>query len=246
MKYKILYGDCLDVMLKFKFKVDMIFSDNPYGETKHSEDIIIDCEKLWIQYKRIIKEEGVIALNSSFKFGIKLINSCKIPFRYDWVWNKKLVTGHLNSNKMPMRKHEFLLIFYKKLPVFNPQFTQGNPLHSKGKNYKNKEIINNNYGKFYHTDDKRKGSILKYPTSIIEIQKPHPSVAKHRTEKPIELVEYFIKTYTNEGMTVLDNCAGSGNVGKVCKKLNRNFVLIEKNKEKYFNLKKIFKEKNGI
>ena len=138
---------------------------------------------------------------------------------------------------MPLRQHEQIAIFYKKLPVYNPQFSEGKPLHSKGISYKNKEIKNQNYGKFNTTDDLRKGSTEKYPTSILKFQKPHPSIAQHRTEKSIKCLEYLIKTYTNEGETVLDNCMGSGTTGVACKMLNRNFIGIELD-ENYFKIAK--------
>ena len=132
---------------------------------------------------------------------------------------------------MPLRKHENIAVFYKKLPIYNPQFTKGQPLHSKGKSYKNKEIKNQNYGKFEYTDDIRKGSTDKYPTSILSFQKPHPSKQIHPTEKPLELMEWLIKTYTNEGDVVLDFTYGSGTTLVACEKLNRKWVGIEMNEE---------------
>ena len=136
-----------------------------------------------------------------------------------------------------MNLQEVFAIFYKKLPVYHPQFTQGKPLHSKGINYKNKEIINQNYGKFNHTNDSRKGTTDKYPTSILRFKKPHPSVAKHRTEKSIECLEWLIKTYTNEGDLILDFTMGSGSTGVAALNTNRKFIGIELDK-KYFNIAK--------
>ena len=132
---------------------------------------------------------------------------------------------------MPLRKHENIAIFYKKLPIYNPQFTKGQPLHSKGINYKNKNIKNQNYGMFNHTDDTRKGSTDKYPTSVIHFQKPHPSKQIHPTQKPLELIEYLIKTYTNKEDIVLDFTSGSGTTLLACQNLNRRFVGIELNEE---------------
>ena len=231
-------GDCLEIMKEIKDKsIDMILCDLPYGITQNKSDIIIPFEPLWEQYERIIKDNGAIILFAQGVFYIDLVNSNRKLFRYDLVWDKCLVSGFLNAKRMPLRQHEQIAVFYKKLPTYNPQFTQGKPLHSKGIAYTNKEIKNQNYGKFNITDDIRAGSTQKYPTSIIKFQKPHPSITIHRTQKPIELLEYLIKTYTNENDLVLDNCMGSGSTGVACKNLNRNFIGIELD-ENYFNIAK--------
>ena len=128
---------------------------------------------------------------------------------------------------MPLRQHEQIAVFYRKLPTYNPQFSQGKPLHSRGSAYKNKDAKNENYGKFHPENDERSGSTEKYPTSILSFPKPHPSIAKHRTEKPVELLKWLIRTYTNEGDVVLDNCMGSGSTGVACVETNRQFVGIE-------------------
>lgn len=226
---KIILGDCLEVMKDIPDKlIDMICCDLPYGKTQNKSDIVLSFDLLWEQYTRIIKDNGCIALFGQGLFYVDLVNSNRKLFRYDLVWDKVLTSGFLNSKRMPLRQHEQIAIFYKKLPVYNPQFTQGKPLHSKGINYKNKEITNQNYGKFNHTEDLRKGATEKYPTSILRFQKPHPSIAKHRTEKPIECFEWLIKTYTNEGDLILDNCSGSGNLAIACHNLKRKFICIEK------------------
>ena len=231
-------GDCLEIMKEIKDKsIDMILCDLPYGITQNKSDIIIPFEPLWKQYERIIKDNGAIILFAQGVFYIDLVNSNRKLFRYDLVWDKCLVSGFLNAKRMPLRQHEQIAVFYKKLPTYNPQFTQGKPLHSKGIAYTNKEIKNQNYGKFNITDDIRAGSTQKYPTSIIKFQKPHPSITIHRTQKPVELLEYLIKTYTNENDLVLDNCMGSGSTGVACKNLNRNFIGIELD-ENYFNIAK--------
>lgn len=231
-------GDCLEVMKEIKDKsIDMILCDLPYGTTQNKSDIIIPFEPLWKQYERIIKDSGAIILFAQGVFYIDLVNSNRKLFRYDLVWDKCLVSGFLNAKRMPLRQHEQIAVFYKKLPTYNPQFTQGKPLHSKGIAYTNKEIKNQNYGKFNITDDIRAGSTQKYPTSIIKFQKPHPSITIHRTQKPVELLEYLIKTYTNENDLVLDNCMGSGSTCVACKNLNRSFIGIELD-ENYFNIAK--------
>lgn len=229
-------GDCLELMKNIPDKsIDMILCDLPYGVTANESDIELPLDALWKQYNRIIKDHGVILLFCQGKFFVKLVNSNYKMFRYDLIWDKVLSSGFLNANRMPLRQHEQIAVFYKKIPVYYPQFTKGEPLHGKGTAYKNKELTNNNYGIFHSTDDNRKGSTEKYPTSIIRVQKPHPSKAVHRTEKPVELLEYLIKTYTKEEDAVLDNCMGSGSAGVACLNTNRNFVGIELN-EDYFNI----------
>lgn len=229
---KIYNEDCLEGMKKIDDKsVDMICTDLPYGVTQNKSDIIIPFKPLWEQYERIIKDNGAIVLFGQGIFYIDLVNSNRKLFRYDLIWDKCLSSGFLNAKRMPLRQHEQIAIFYKKLPTYNPQFTEGKPLHSKGNSYKNKEIKNQNYGEFNTTDDTRAGSTQKYPTSIIRFQKPHPSIAKHRTEKSIELLEWLIKTYTNPGDLVLDSCAGSCTTAIAAMNTNRNYICFEKDKE---------------
>lgn len=230
--------DCLNIMPSIEDKsVDMICCDLPYGTTQNKDDIIIPFKSLWEQYERIIKDNGAIVLFGQGLFYVDLVNSNRKLFRYDLVWDKVLTSGFLNAKRMPLRQHEQIAIFYKKLPTYNPQFTEGKPLHGKGIAYKNKELKNQNYGYFEATDDVRKGSTEKYPTSILKFPKPHPSIAKHRTEKSIECLEWLIKTYTNEGEIVLDNCMGAGSCGVACKNTNRSFIGIEKD-ETYFEIAK--------
>ena len=225
-------GDCLELMHNIPDKsVDMILCDLPYGVTQNKKDIVIPFDKLWQHYTRIIKDNGCIALFAQGLFYIDLVNSNRKLFRYDLVWDKILTSGFLNAKRMPLRQHEQIVIFYKKQPVYNPQFTQGKPLHSKGINYKNKEPQNQNYGNFDNVEDVRSGCTEKYPTSILKFQKPHPSIAKHPTEKSIECLEWLIKTYTNEGDVVLDNCMGSGTTGIASIHTKRKFIGIEIQKE---------------
>lgn len=229
-------GDCLELMKDIPDKsIDMILCDLPYGKTQNKDDKPLPLANLWTEYKRIIKDSGCIALFCQTTFFVDLVNSNRKWFRYDLVWDKVLTSGFLNANRMPLRQHEQIAIFYKKQPLYNPQFSQGEPLHGKGTAYKSKEIKNQNYGKFNAVEDNRAGSVEKYPTSILSFKKPHPSISKHRTEKPVDLLEYLIKTYTNEGETVLDNCAGSMSTAIACINTNRNAIMIEKD-ETYFNI----------
>lgn len=227
------HGDCLELMKDIPDKsVDMILCDLPYGVTQNKKDVALSFDKLWEQYERVIKDNGAIALFGQGVFYADLVNSNRKLFKYDLVWNKKLTSGFLNAKKMPLRQHEQIAVFYKKPPTYNPQMKLGEANHSKGKPKTNQ---NNNYGEYGFVETKQDG--LKYPTSVLEFQKPHPSIALHRTEKPIVLLEYLVKTYTNEGDTVLDNCMGSGSTGVACVRTNRNFIGIELD-ERYFNIAK--------
>lgn len=232
---KLLKGDCLEIMKSIPDKsIDMILCDLPYGTTANKQDIVIPFEPLWEQYKRITKDNGCIVLFAQGLFYVDLVNSNRKWFKYDLVWDKILTSGFLNAKRMPLRQHEQVAVFYKKQPTYNPQMTDGRPLHSKGTKYLTKENVNNNYGKFKQVETNTESN-KKYPKSILTFQKPHPSKTLHRTQKPVALLEYLIKTYTNEGETVLDNCMGSGSTGVACQNLNRKFIGIEKN-EKYFEI----------
>ncbi len=226
---KILVGDCLEVMKDIPDKsIDMILCDLPYGTTKNKWDSIIPFEPMWEQYKRIIKDNGAIVLTSAQPFTTSLVNSNKEMFRYDLIFEKTLGSGFLNAKRMPMRYHEEVLLFYKKLPTYNPIMGEG--VRKKGIN-KSKDN-GSNYGKKtkfdYEYDDKG----TRYPKSIIKFSTGNRTKNQfHPTQKPVALFEYLIKTYTNEGDLVLDNCAGSGTTGVACKNLNRNYILIEKEPE---------------
>ena len=231
--YKLLKGDCLELMKDIPDKsIDMILCDLPYGTTKNRWDSVIDLEKMWMEYKRIIKDNGAIVLFSQMPFSSDLVQSNKKNFRYEWIWEKTQGTGHLNSHKMPLKKHENILVFYKKLPMYNPQFTQGKPYKvTQGRpssNYMKQSKVTTNC-----EDGKR------YPTDIIKVAGVNNSAEKvlHPTQKPVALLEYLIKTYTNEGETVLDNCMGAGSTGVACINTNRNFIGIELD-ENYFNIAK--------
>lgn len=232
-------ADCLEFMKKIPAKsLDMILCDPPYGVTRCKWDREIDLKQMWTQYERIIKDNGVICLFAQTKFFIKLVNSNEKLFRYDLIWDKVLVTGFLNAYRQPLRQHEQIAIFYKKQPKYNPQMGIGKPLHGKGNITQEKIKKNNVYGKFYKTPDLRKGSTEKYPTSILRFQKLHSSKMIYPTEKPIELLEYLIKTYTDENDLVLDNCMGSGTTGLACRNTNRNFIGIEIDKDTFELAKK--------
>lgn len=230
------HGDCLELMRNIPdTSVDMVLCDLPYGVTSNEADKPIPFDSLWGEYKRIAKDNAAIVLFAQGMFYVDLVNSNRKMFRYDLVWDKELTTGFLNAKRMPLRKHEQIAVFYNRLPVYNPQFTKGSPLHGKGIAWRTKESVNHNYGRHQQSDDARKGSTEKYPTSILAFQKPHASVAVHRTEKPVTLLEWLVKTYTNPGDTVLDNCMGSGSTGVACVNTGRRFIGMELD-EGYFNI----------
>lgn len=244
MEINLRYGDCLDVMQEIpNNSIDCIICDLPYGVTKNYWDSVIDLDLLWKEYKRIIKDNGAIILFGQDKFTMKVMLSNEKWHRYNLIWDKGAVTGFLNAKRMPLRQHEDIMVFYKKLPTYNPQKWEGAaPSHKrckKGTKLEDLKKINGNYGDYYVGDYNLEvtESNLKYPTSIISIKRVPVSKCIHPTQKPIELLEYLIKTYSNEGDTILDNCMGSGTTGVACKNLNRNFFGIEKDK-KYFDIAK--------
>lgn len=190
---------------------------------------------LWSHYKRILKPNGAIVLFCKGRFMADLINNDPLMFKYEVIWNKQLVSGQLNAKRMPMAQHEMFLVFTKSLDkyTYNPQMKEGPPLHGKGTSHMTKDAKNQNYGKVRPIEDTRKGATEKYPTSIWTHGKPHPSVALHRTEKPVSLLTEICLTYSNEGDLVLDNCAGSMGVGIACIDTNRKYILMEKDPEEF-------------
>jgi site-specific DNA-methyltransferase (adenine-specific) len=213
--------------------VDHIFTDLPYQQTFNRLDIIIPFEPLWNEYKRISKLTTNFVLFGQGLFFIDLVCSNRKDYKYDLVWNKTLTSGFLNAKKRPLRQHEQIAIFYEKLGCYNPQMTVGEPLHGKGKKFLEKENVNQNYGDFKQLEDTRKGETLKYPKTILEFQKPHPSKAIHRTEKSVELMRYLIRTFSNEGDLILDNCMGSGTTIEAAILENRSWIGIEKNEQDF-------------
>lgn len=238
----LIQGDCLEVMKEIPDKsVDMILCDLPYGVTARNEwDKIINTKELFREYKRIIKEKGIICLTATQPFATELISESKELFRYDLIWEKSQGTGFLNANRMPLRSHELILIFYKKLGTYNPQKEDGKPYKMTRRN------DTSNYGKtniINFTTDNKDGK--RFPKSIIRIS--YDKEKLHPTQKPVALMEYLIKTYTTEEMVVLDNCMGSGTTGVACKNLKRKFIGIELD-ENYFKIasQRINEDKNEV
>jgi site-specific DNA-methyltransferase (adenine-specific) len=238
---KLLHGDCLELMKELPDKsIDMILCDLPYETTRCRWDVIIDFKLLWKQYKRIIKDNGAIVLTSAQPFTSKLIMSNLEMFRYCWIWNKGKGSNFIMVKKQPLRIHEEVLIFGNC--TYNPQMTENKKYRDRrNENWLKQGTINRkgattpkgivSYSKNYNPS-------LLYPKSIIKINN-HLQKEKrlHPTQKPVALMEYLIKTYTNEGNLVLDNCMGSGTTGVACKNLNRDFIGMELD-EKYFNIAK--------
>lgn len=231
-KYELYKGDCLELMKDIPDKsIDMILCDLPYGTTQNKWDSIIPLDKLWRQYCRIIKDNGAIVLFAQTPFDKVLGVSNLKMLKYEWIWEKTAATGHLNAKKMPMKAHENILVFYKKLPTYNPQKTMGHtPVHS----YTKHQDDGSNYGKT-KVGISGGGSTERYPRSVQVFKSDKQKVALHPTQKPIDLLQYLIKTYTNEEETVLDNCMGSGSTGVACLNTNRKFIGIELD-DKYFDI----------
>ena len=244
----LLLGNCLTLLSNIeKGSIDLILCDLPYGTLNKKNpfaqwDKQLSLEELWKHYKRIIKPQGVILLFAQGMFTAKLMMSNEKWWKYNLIWDKVLATGFLNAKRQPLRSHEDICVFYNKTPIYNPQMHKGKPLHGKGTKYKDKELINRNYGKFYIVDDIRKGNTEKYPKSILTFQKPHPSITVYPTQKPISLLEFLIKTYSNEGDMVLDNCMGSGSTGVACIHTKRKFIGMEINESSFLIAKQRIEE----
>ena len=228
----ILYqGDCLIQMMKIPDKsIDLILCDLPYGMTDCKWDTVIPFPELWDQYRRVIKDNGAMVLFSAQPFTTALIHSNRKDFRYCWYWLKSQPTGFTFAKFQPMRRVEDVCVFYRKRPTYNPQGLQKieNP-RSKRKRPKADCILPMDQLSKEHTP-----LFKNYPKNVLEFGSEH---GLHPTQKPVSLLEYLIRTYTNEGETVLDNCMGSGSTGVAAKRTGRHFIGIELS-EHYFNIAK--------
>jgi site-specific DNA-methyltransferase (adenine-specific) len=217
----IYHGDCLKIMQGLPNKcIDMILCDLPYGVTRNKWDSVIALSELWKQYLRLIKYNGAIVLTSVQPFSSQLVMSQPKLFKYDWIWEKSISSGQLNVNRQPLRAHESILVFYQAQPIYNQQFGKGNPYHI------NRKITfkGEGYGKQRNSQKNNNG--FRHPTSILEIANPRIKNG-HPTQKPLALFEYLIKTYTNEGDIVLDNCLGSGTTAIAAIRTGRRFIGME-------------------
>ncbi len=222
---KIYNEDCLEGMKRIPDKsVDMILCDLPYGTTRNKWDSIIPLEPLWEQYERVIKDNGAIVLTAQTPFDEVLgVSNLKL-LKYEWIWQKSKPTGHLNAKKMPMKEHENVLVFYKKLPTYSPQDLIYLPRINR------RTKIGTNYGVAANANF---SEYTNYPKSVLGFS--HDIDTIHPTQKPVALFEYLIKTYTNENETILDNCMGSGTTAIACINTKRNYIGFELD-ETYFNL----------
>ena len=245
MLNKIYNMDCIEGMKRIPDKsIDMILCDPPFGTTKNEWDKIIPFEPLWEQYERIIKNNGAILLFSQQPFTAQVVLSNPKMFRYEWIWQKTKSTGFMNAKKMPLKSHENILVFYKNLPTYNPQGIVTGVQYITGRTRKGKS---RNYGQTGCGDAGYIQTTANYPKDIIQFSNPSNKGHFHPNQKPVALLEYLIKTYTNEGEIVLDNCMGSGSTAIACINTGRNYIGFEISKE-YCNIanKRLEEIKNGI
>ena len=238
---QLIHGDCLEKMKDIPDKsIDMILCDLPYGTTACKWDVVIPFEPLWAQYKRLIKDNGAIVLTASQPFTSALVMSNPKMFRYEWVWIKAKPSNFLMGKKQPMKYTENILIFYKKQPTYNPimiKRDEKNKRNNKKCGYLKYEALGLNEDNKYADRLKAGMNDYIYPRNYLYFSQNTKVKYVHPTQKPVALLEYLIKTYTLEGETVLDNCAGSGSTAIACLNTNRNFIGIEKD-DKYFEIAK--------
>ena len=237
---KLYKGDCLEIMKEIPDKsVDMILCDLPYGTTACKWDVIIPLDKLWEQYNRIIKKDRAIVLFGSEPFSSMLRMSNIKNYKYDWIWNKKLAGNGIFAKRQPLKIHEIVSVFNSK--IYMPQMTKG----KMRRKLTNNPLISEINGGDGIKKAKETYNDLYYPISIQEFTLANLRKGRlHPTQKPVELLEYLIKTYTNENEIVLDNCMGSGSTGVACLNTNRRFIGIEKD-DNYFNIAKKRIEEHG-
>lgn len=239
---KLYNGDCLEIMQKLvneNIKVDAVICDLPYGITKNSWDNVIPFNKMWEKLLPLCKDTTPIILFGNQPFTSLLVTSNLKMFRYSLVWEKNKFSDFLNANRKPMKTNEDILIFYKKQPTYNPQYTYKEPY----KRWNTQKAVNNqtNYGN--HKCNISQSNGRRLPTTVLKFNRVERPL--HPTQKPIDLLEWLVATYTNNNDTVLDFTMGIGSTGQACKNLNRNFIGIEIN-EKYFNIAKDEIEKKLI
>lgn len=222
--------DCLEGMKEIEDgSIDMILCDLPYGTTACKWDTIIPFEPLWEQYMRIIKSNGAIVLTANQPFTSNLISSNYKLYKYNWVWLKSYSTGFMNANKAPLKSHEDICVFYKKLPVYKPQGV----VEINKKTVRKKDKESTIYSDMRLKEGEYTQKYTNYPKDVIITAKKEKTI--HPTQKPVALFEYLIKTYTNEGDLVLDNCIGSGTTAIAALNTNRNFIGFELDKG-YFDI----------
>lgn len=225
----LIHGDCLVKLTTEvpKNSVDMVLADPPYGTTRCKWDSCINLEYLWYELKRVLKPGGVVVMTAQQPFTASLVASNFKWFKHTWIWIKEAGTGHLNAKKYPLKNHEDVCVFCEGLPVYHPQMRPGKP-------YKYKQGRGSSiYGKQVQTTTDNKGT--RYPLTALEFARDRPKV--HPTQKPVALMQYLVRTYTNQGDVVLDFCMGSGSTGVATQSLRRRFIGIERD-EKYYTIAK--------
>jgi len=240
---KLYKGDCLEVMKNISDNsIDAIITDPPYGTTARKWDSVIDFDLMWLELNRIIKPNGAIVLFGSEPFSSALRMSNIKNYKYDWIWDKNKPTGHLNAKKQPLRVTENIAVFYKKQCTYNPQLIDRNKKNIRKTDYipnlKNATTYGKRRDNFKYNEGRTIPIDKGYPKNYLKFIGVGTNSKKNRlhpTQKPLELMEYLIKTYTNKGETVLDFTMGSGSTGVAAKNLNRNFIGIEMD-EKYFKI----------
>lgn len=231
--YELYCGDCLEVMKEIPtHSVDMVLCDLPYGISSCEWDKKIDLAELWEEYRRIGKENAAFVLMAAQPFTSELVMSNPRMFKYEWTWIKNIAVNFLNAKKQPLRNKEDILVFYAKQPTYSPQFEKGDPYY-RARNYLGAK------SKAYGAQREvlqQKNNGIRYPKQAIYFDVVNSNTV-HPTQKPVALMEYFIKTYTNSGEIVLDNCMGSGTTGVACMNLGRRFIGIERDPD-YFEIAK--------
>lgn len=229
---KLILGDCLDKMGSIPDGgIDLVLCDLPYGVTRNRWDSVIPMGRLWDEWHRVAKPNAAFILFGQGMFTANIMMSNPREWRYNLIWKKgDRISGFLNANKMPLRNHEDIVVFYRNLPVYHPQMDEGVPLHGRGKSPKRWK--NNNYGSFReeHAND-REGTTEKYPLSVLDFDRPHPPL--HPTQKPVPLLEWLVRTYSDPGGVVLDSTMGVGSTGVACVNTGRDFIGIELQEEYY-------------
>lgn len=231
-QYDIECGDCLELMDKIPDEsVDMVFTDLPYGSTRNSWDCSIDLDSIWRQYERIITDHGVIALWAQSPFDKILACSNLRLYRYEWIIEKTSATGFLNAHKMPMKAHENILIFYKKLPLYNPQMEHGHVRKVSTAYHKRNSKETTNYGKHGLTSY---DSTDRFPRDVLRFKWDKQKSALHPTQKTVAACEYMIRTYTKSGDTILDCCFGSNSTGAAAARVGqRRYIGMEKDPDMF-------------
>jgi site-specific DNA-methyltransferase (adenine-specific) len=235
---KVLQGDCLELMRNIPDKsIDMVLCDLPYGTTACKWDVIIPFEPLWEQYHRIIKDNGAIVLTASQPFTSALVMSNVKNFKYEWIWEKAVGSNFAVAKYQPLKEHENVLIFAKNKTIYNPikEPRKGSGSKRLVNGYKSDGTSSDVYGGLQSVRKGKEYDELKYPSSVQYFNNREKSRGLHPTQKPVALFEYLIKTYTNEGDLVLDNCAGSGTTAIACLNTNRNYILMEQ-EQKYIDI----------